>query len=676
MMKRVGFLLLIVAIAVGIFSCAPKYRKYMDKGKKHFEAAEFELAAQNYQKAISEGGPAGEANYYVAEAYRRSNRVHESEEYYKKAVDAQAPEEDAHFYYAYALKSNGKYEDAMEQFTDYVKIGSNFDYINRAKNEIENLKVLSEMVNKRALYKIINLKDLNTKDAEYAPFMYDGVLYFTTNRGVTEMHLANMIGFTEIYKFIFDGVTATSGTAQRLPDVINTDDAHEANPIFTKDGKTMIFARGNDGSKKGAKDVDIYETTMLADGTWGEPVLLKINDPNAWDACPALSADQKTLFFASNREGGNGNVDVYKATRNEAGEWEVVENMGSPINTRGNDMFPYEDVLGNFYFSSDGHPSLGALDLFKVVKVDGKIKVENMGTGLNSSYDDFAIFWKDTIAGFFTSNRPATESNLAMGDDDIYEFIDESKIRIARYYLDGDILGEEVNKSKHILPGATVLVVNEKGDTIHNIVADEKGQFSVQVEPESRYKIIAMKDGYLTEDTEVFIKKVEYKDLQPGENEIRQREKLTLILPRKSREMVWEVDNIYYDYDKWDIRQDAALELAKVVEVLKLNPDISIELGSHTDERGSSDYNRKLAQKRAQSAVNWLVEHGIERTRLTAKGYGEDQLKIKGATTEEDHQKNRRTTFRITSIDPSKTVKVVNKGGEEVLPPTEGQQIK
>ncbi len=656
MLAKIRLNILLASVLFLAFACTPKATKYLNKGKEQYNQAEYQFAIENFQQALSFGAPTGEASYLMGESYRRSNRIHESEKFYKAAVEAKVPDEDAYFYYAFALKSNGNYEGAAAQFQNYIKMGTNFDFINRSKNELQNIKILSEIANKKSLYKITNIQDLNTEAAEYSPFVFEQALYFTSSRGVDKMHAATGTGFTEIYKFVFDGTNRFSGQAQKLPDgLINTLDAHEANAIINKDANMIIFARGNDGSKKGQLDCDIFQSIRQADGTWGQATMLKINTPEAWDACPALSADEKTLYFASNREGGNGGIDIYKATKNSAGEWDGVENIGTPINTRGNDMFPYETKEGVFHFSSDGHPSIGALDFFVVKKENGTVKIENMGSGINTSYDELGIFYSDSMTGYFASNRPGGK-----GDDDIYEFIDESKIKTVHYVLDGSVLQDSAG-TRSILPGSLVLILNEQGDTIKSLIADSVGNFKATLDPDTKYKLIASKDGHLTEEIEVLIPKVLYKDLKPGDNEIAHQ--VQIILPMKAMNVEFAIDNIYYDYDKWNIRPDAAIELFKVVEFMKLNTDVSIELGSHTDARGSATYNRNLAQKRAQAAVDFIVSKGVDKVRISAKGYGEDKLVIQNAKTEDDHQHNRRTTVRITGISDDK-IKVLNKGEE------------
>ena len=650
----------LIALAFIVVSCAPKATKYLNKGKQDFEEAEYQFAIENFQTALSKGASSNDCNYYIAESFRRSNRIHESEQYYKKAVDGGTTEEDAYFYHAMALKANGNYEGATSQFKNYINIGTNFDLINKAKNELANLKVINDIISKKSYYKVYNIEKLNTEEAEYSPYYFNDKLYFTSSRGADKMHAATNTGFTDIYEFIFDGADKFSGQARRLPDAINSVDSHEASCVFTDNGKTMIFSRGNNGSKKGAKDVQIYVSKIGEDGKWTEGVPLEnINDVNAWNSCPALSKDGKTLYFSSNRENGFGGADIYKSVKDAAGAWGVPVNMGAPINTKGSEWFPYISPDGAFYFSSDGHPTLGAMDLFKVKTEGGKSIVENLGTPTNTSYDDFAIFYKDSTVGFFTSNRPGGK-----GDDDIYEFLDESKIKFAHYILDLTSLYKK-DSSETILERTQVKIENDKGEVVATTSTDSIGKYRKEMEP-GTYKLTSSKDGYLTEVKELTISKVSNNELKAGDNDIVTSAKVVLMkkvadVDGKTEE--FPVHNIYYDYDKADIRPDAAIELSKLAEFLKNNSDIKIELGSHTDDRGSDKYNKSLSQRRAQSAVDYIISKGVAKDRIKAKGYGEEKLKIAKAQTDEEHQTNRRTTFRITSVDSK--IKIINADEEK-----------
>jgi peptidoglycan-associated lipoprotein len=682
-MKNFSVRIFIFLLILG--GCTPKAQKAYMNGEKKFKSGEYEFAIEHFRQALDKGySKKAEANFYIAESYRLSNRINESEQYYKGAIDNKTNQEEAYYYYAYSQKANGNYQGAEETFKNYIKTGTNFDFINRAKNELANLKVLESIVNKKTYYSIAKIDHLNTPEEEYSPYFFNDKLYFTSSRGAEKMHGATGTGFTDLYEFIFDGVEKHSGQAKRLPEIINTEDAHEASCVFSKDGKTIYFARGNTGSRKGPQDVDIYMSTIGEDGNWTEPVKLPFNEDDAWDSCPALSADGKTIYFSSNREGGNGGNDLYKVTINPDGTFGSPINMGTPINTRGNEMFPYESQEKVFYFSSDGHPSLGKLDLFMVKKDEKKkIVVENLGKPVNTSFDDFGLCFRDSIYGYFSSDRPDGE-----GGDDIYEFKDESKIKVVHYWLNLQVMYTEKKSpnQEFILPGATIKVVNAKGDTIASILSDDAGKARIEVEPETHYLLIGMKEGHFTEEMEFSTvgKKANMNKLGPGETNIDFSAKM--VLPKKEK-IVFVVDNIYYDFNKANIRPDAAIELYKIVEFMRINPDISIELSSHTDSRGSAEYNKKLAQRRADSAVAYIVKHGIENNRIVAKGYGEDRPLSYIDTTsnqkitltekyinklptkelqEKAHDRNRRTEIEITNIGVDKNVEIrkrENEGG-------------
>ncbi len=656
-MNKRNIVIFFVAL-LAVAACTPKAAKLFSKGEKEYNMAAYQTAIENYKQAIAKGYHEGSvANYRIAEALKKSNRIHEAEQYYAKAVNSNLKEDEAVFWYAYSLKANGKYENAKEQFKRYIAQGSNFDLVNRAKREVENIEAISHILENPAEYEVRNLEELNTSYAEYSPFMSKGKLYYTSNKGITKMHTANNTGFTDIFEFIFDGVDRFSGQAKPLPNQINTNDAHEATPIFSKDGKTMYFSRGNTGNKKGRKEVDIY-MSRLQNGVWSEPELLPFCGETSWDSSPALSPDGKKLYFASNRDDkdAQGGIDIYVATIDSTGKWGNVRNLGAPVNTRGNDMFPYIDDFGNFYFSSDGHPTLGSLDIFKIAEDEnGDMVIKNLGRPINSPYEDFALYAIDSVTGYFSSNRPEGK-----GDDDIYEY---NAYKNAIYVVQGVTVSEDSNL---VISNALITITNMQGDTVARITSDENGKFTYPAEPEQEYNVTASREGFLFYESKFSTvgKTVDKKKLKPGDNEVVIEQ--TIAMKRKAVGIVFVIDNVYYDFDKWDIRPDAEISLNTVVDFLQKNPDINIELSSHTDERGAAKYNRDLSQKRAQSAVNYIISKGIDAERIVAKGYGKDKPLIRNAQTEEEHQKNRRTEVEVTNIsDPN--IKIIKKGEEDLL---------
>lgn len=663
----------IIAATLLLNACNPAKQQFTI-GKKKYDQAEYQFAIDRFEQSLTKKGlnkqEMAQANFMIAESYRRSNRIHEAEPFYKKAVGQNVEDEEASFYYGFALKANSNYDGASAQFNNYINNGKNFDLINRAKNEVENLKVIEEILAKKNYFKVENVDKLNSKFAEFSPFFLTkgNKLYYTANHEAEKVHAATGLGFTDIYEYIFDGASKFSGQSKILSEEINTKDAHEATPIFSKDGRTMIFSRGNNGSRKGAQNVDLFSATLEKDGTWSEPKMLALSDPLAWDGSPAFSADGKKLYFASDREhpdakGGN---DIYYATKDSKGEWSNIKNLGAPVNTRGDDMFPYEDAKSLFYFSSTGHPSFGALDLFKLDKKGDTTSVQNLGKPLNSNFDDFAITFKDSIMGYFCSNRPGGK-----GDDDIYEFTDFSMIRLAHYIVDGQIGMVKKGDVKVPLDGALVKIINQKGDTIASLATKDGGKFSTELEPEQVYTISVTHEETLKEKPFKFSmigKKVAFDKLQPGDNEFHFPFTGDL---KEAIGAIIRVNNIYYDFNKADIRPDAAIILDTMVMFLNDNPNITVELGSHTDTRGKADYNRNLSQKRAQAAVNYIISKGIPFERIVAKGYGKDKplildseinkinKKTQTELFEKLHEKNRRTEFRVTGLLKDKKAQIL-----------------
>jgi outer membrane protein OmpA-like peptidoglycan-associated protein len=403
----------------------------------------------------------------------------------------------------------------------------------------------------------------------------------------------------------------------------------------------MIFARGNTGKPRGAKDVELY-ISRYRDGGWSEPELMEISDADSWDSCPAFSKDGNVLYFASNRKGGYGGIDLYKATQDKNGIWVNVANLGVTINTPGDEMFPYMSDDGKLYFASNGQAGLGGLDIFVSSKKGKETKVENLGKPINSSYDDFGICFKNAVDGYFTSNREGGK-----GDDDIYQFFDVTpNTKIVNYALAITTKSVE-NNQESILTDVKLKVIDSKGKVLKEIVTGADGKLTIPVEPGRNYSLVGEKKDYFTkrENYSTVGKAIPIEDLvKPITDTTFQT---TLLLEKIVVNKIVVLNNIYYDLDKADIRKDAAEELDNLVKLLQDNPTLKIELSSHTDVRGSDDYNLKLSQRRAESAVNYIISKGIATERLIAKGYGETKLIIKDAQTEEEHQVNRRTEFKV-----------------------------
>ncbi|ARS37116.1 OmpA family protein [Pontibacter actiniarum] len=634
-LKQTGVLLLLLLM---LGACGAG--KYLSKGDKRFGQEEYERAIEYYKQALGNADNPGEVNYKIAEAYRLSNRISEAEPYYKAALDANYRKEDAYYYYALALKANGKYEEALRWMQDYVRVGTSPQLKSMAARELENLQQLDEILTKGQRYEVQNLEALNTDASEFAPYVLNNELVFSSTRGPGKEYLGNGEGFLDIFSTTLTDSAAEMGGAVHKYDGVSVEDLHDALPTFTNDGGTMVFARGNEGTKKGRQNVDLFISQRRASG-WSEPKLLSINDREAWDSSPAFSPDGRTLYFSSSRRGGLGGTDIYKSTLDDNGRFSQPENLGPSINTAGNESFVSVGPDGTLYIASDGLPGLGNLDLFRIENG----KPVNMGQPVNSPGDDFGIYFVNGQYGFFSSNREGGK-----GGDDLYRFAKSARKQV-NFFVDGTLYQlREGARQRTAVPNHTVALQNEAGKQLRTTTTDANGQFSFPLDSASTYFLVAEKPGFFTARQRVSTvgKMPAQTALADEVNEVRLN--ATLVLNEIVKEKAIVLENIFYDFDKANIRPDAAQELDKLVQILKDNPGISIELSSHTDARGSEAYNQDLSQRRAESAVEYIISQGIDRSRITARGYGESRPVVRNAKTEEEHQRNRRTEFKVVRI--------------------------
>jgi peptidoglycan-associated lipoprotein len=641
-MRQNKTLVLGLALSLAMAACGP-FRSAVQKGDKDFAQGEYQLAIEHYQAALKKGRTGPAVNFKLAEAYRRSNRLNQTEQYYKAAIDGGQRTEETMFRYGMALKAAGKYNEAAEQLQRYLAVASNKTFMAQAQREVENLKVLPSIINTPTYQIVKPVPATNTAASEFSPVLRNGnELLFTSTREETR-YLGNGEGFQNLYYLMLadTGAVGTASPARLLEGPVNAQGMHDASPAFTNEGRTMVFARSNSGKKTGRQDVDLFVSNFKTN-LWSEPTMpTSINDDAAWDATPAFSLDGRTLYFSSDRRGGQGGNDIWKTTLDAGGRFSRPENLGPTINTPGNEAFPYIGPDSVLYFASDGHPGLGGLDLFRV----SGDSVINLGTPINSVGDDFSILLTGPEQGFFASNREGGQ-----GGDDLYSFR-KYQPKLVAFILDGKVL-ERSDKTNATTPmlGIRVTLQNAQGQKVNEATSDAKGAFTFRLDTASVYSVIAEKQGYFASRQQVVTqgKTPPQDQLTKPLTEIRLTTTLTLSKIVKDKAIV--VENIFYDFDKADIRPDAAVELDKLVQTLVDNPKITIELSSHTDSRGVDIYNQDLSQRRAQSAVDYIISKGIDPTRITAKGYGESRPVVKNAKTEDEHQRNRRTEFKVTRI--------------------------
>lgn len=621
------------------------------KATKAFLRGEYQNSIDLYKKSNSR--EVGKKNYFIAESYRLSNRLKEAESFYEKAGGRGIDKDSIQFYYAQSLKANSKHDEARKQLEELQNHTSNEKLKDRARAEIDGLSYLGNLRQKQSYYRIKNLELLNSPASEYAPAYLNNELYYTSSKGNGRIYAAEGKPFTNLFKVASRGAVVDMATVTQLPPTINTENVNNGCVAFSPDGKIMVFAKGNTGKRKGGEDVDLY-LARFRNGVWSEPQVItgSVNSPKSWDSTPAFSPDGRTLYFSSNRDGGYGGTDVYSAQMDSRGRFSRIRNLGPEINTPGNELFPYAAEDAKLYFASDAHPGFGGLDLFVVKRSSGKTTIENLSEPVNSTGDDFGIFLVRPDRGFFTSNRDGGK-----GDDDVYTFVNEDPdLRVVNYYLAGVTYTPDKEGKLQILPNTKVSLIDANSNILQDYVTGTDGKFLFRVYENEDYNLIGELDGYL-------IRRQEYTTKGKSVDPKTLKELITnitldtlIVLDKIEINKIFVLENIYFNFDKYDIRSDAATELDKLVQLLIDNPEIKIEMGSHTDSVDNNVYNYELSKKRAEATVSYLISKGIAPDRLTARGYGEEvpiarNTNPDGTDNPKGRAKNRRTEFKILEVN-------------------------
>ncbi|MCU0443671.1 MAG: OmpA family protein [Microscillaceae bacterium] len=655
---------------LGLWACGGPLKNV----KKTFNKAEYNKTIAQLNELKNGGMNTEEVNRLLGESYRRSNRIQEAEKFYRAALDLNSNNDTVRYYYAQALKANGKYQEASKQFETYSKTGRNSEFIRQARNEVQNFKKVEELLNKKTYYEVKNCEGINTNAAEFAPSIYyDKILFSSTRKsGIYEGTGASFAG---IFAHKIQDWDNCSGVTEPFNEKIMLEGVNETSPTFAPDGSFMIFARSGSGKKNESAEVDLYISRKTDDG-WSEPEILpypininrnlaeagndnlKGSKENVWTACPFIRPDGKRLYFASNRKGGGyGGVDIWQADINGS-RIVNIRNLGRDINTAGNELFPVVSDEGELYFASDGHPGFGGLDMFKAVRKQGATTIQNLGAPMNSRSDDFGMIFKTDTTGYFTSNREGGK-----GDDDIYSFRDITPDKkILRYFLKIQVVGiDPTDKTKKEVPLGSAKIDFFAGNKfnkekkLNDFTTKEDGKtdkFGVEVPANFAIAVDAGDDYFRDEfDYSTFGRSIAQDAVKDDPRvEIDTTFETKVIMEK----IVVDVDtvvrqiDINFDYNKADIRPDAMRILDEFVDFLQKNPQIDVEMGSHTDAVGTEQNNLMLSQRRADSTVAYLVQKGIAPNRLNPRGYGESKLKV---NTQEANEENRRTEMKVIRID-------------------------
>jgi len=642
-------LLLITIIGAFSFSSYAQQSKINNADKK-YDGYAYVDAIKTYEKVAAKGYKSEDMFKKLGNAYYFNSDFQNAAKWYGElfAMNTKV-EPEYYFRYAQSLKSTGDISKANKFLDEFNAISKNDS---RGKLYKEDVNYLDQIKANSGRYQIEDA-GINSRYSDYGSFIYNNKIYFASARDTGNFtkrkHKWTGEYFTNIYDADLDPATGSTSKVNKFKSAINTK-FHEASPVFTKDGKTVYFTRNNYIDGKKGKDenkvtlIKLYKAELGKDNKWTNITELPFNSNNYSTAHPALSPDEKTLYFASDMPGSIGESDIYKVTINPNGGYGAPENLGNSINTEGKETYPYLTSENEIYFASDGHPGLGGLDVF-VGDIDnsGKVSnIQNVGADVNSPKDDFAyIIDPETRRGFFSSNKEGGQ-----GSDDIYKFLETKRLKCVQE-LYGVITDAETGA---VLPGAKVTLYDDQMNLKNSVAADGSGLYSFAVECGKTYYVRAEKPEYTTRELSVTIEKTSGKTNLP----IALEKATCKVTVGDDLGKCFGIKMIYFDLDKSNIRTEAALDLEKILAVLNDYPNMKLDIRSHTDSRASHQYNEALSDLRAKSTIQWLVKNGIAPNRLTGRGYGETELVNKCADgvpcTEEEHQANRRSEFIITAL--------------------------
>ena len=683
-----AFLILSIASVIAQPVSKPKYDELVAFAAELYKKQDYLNALEKFEEAYEEKKEdtlkvkIAQLHYLVRD-YRRAERMFNS----LLRRDEENLYGEERFTYGRVLKMNGAYDEAMVELQRFIDETANDSLKNLAKIELAGAELAMEMPKSTSSVEILNAgRDVNKRQSEYSPAVdrTGNALYFSSF-DVNEVLYVKDPADDKIYSKIYRSQKEEDGWEKPtvLDEKINRPGVHNANVTLSPDGNTMLLTRvrlqGNE-----MKESKLY-FCVGGDGSWKGANEVKGINGNYIVKHPAFGElfSKEVIFFASDMPGGYGGYDIYYATRIGDGEYEDPVNLGPTVNTMADDETPFY-FDGTLYFSSTGHPGLGGFDLFYAVW-DGTKWSEpaNMGRGFNTMVDDKSLYMSaDGYTGFMTSNREGGRSvHSKTCCDDIYMF------EIAQLYA--DLIAGVFDEKQKVLKGATVeLVKVESGnmDDITRNTNDQGNRFDFGLDLEASYKLVATKDGYFPDSTElntVGLKEsqtfkhnffLKAKPVPPPEPEY---DTITI-------EEAFVLENILYDFDDDRIKEEAESDLEVVFELMNEYPEMIIELSSHTDNRGNDDYNEDLSQRRAESARRWLIKKGIDRGRIQAKGYGENKPQtvsekmafgndfinqgniltegfIDSLETEDQkelaHSINRRTEFKIIEGPTSITIK-------------------
>ncbi len=618
------------------------------KANEEFDKYAFIDARKIYLKVVDAGYESAQVFKKLGDTYYFNSEYEEAVKWYKKLIEKYPKELEPEYFYraAQTFKSIGEYHISKKLMGEFASRSATTRI---AKNFMENYPALDSLVDFQS--KIFEVKNITNKmsSSDFGPsFHNDKIVYASSSvniKGDNKTHDWTGLPYLNLYEAEIDEEWQLINPKLLKGDINSP--YHESSAVFTKDGMTMYFTRNNyiDGKKKKNQKklitLKIYKATKKEDGTWGNVQELSFNDDSYSVAHPALNPDENRLYFSSNMKGTQGESDIWYVDIIGDFFYGTPVNLGPEINTEARETFPYISKNNNLYFSSDGHMGLGGLDIFVVsLHENGEFsEVTNLKQPLNTNMDDFGfILDEEKQIGYLSSNRDGGAGSIS---DDIYRVWEKcGDITIKGVVLDAFI--------KNPVADAAVTLLDEDNNVVSQTTTNIDGyyEFLNLVDCSKQYAIRVENDS---------------KEYEPSEQ--------TITTPRGSHSLEVNIEltppecavndlgcrlnlqPIYFNYGKYSIRSDAEIELAKILQAMKEYPLLEIHIESHTDSRSSSLFNLKLSEKRAWSTMQWLVNKGIDRSRLTSKGYGETQLLNSCSNgvdcSDMEHELNRRSVFII-----------------------------
>ena len=618
--------------------------KSSKKADKQFSKLEFVKAAESYKKLINNGKSSDYVVAQLAECYYNIFNTVEAEKWYATlAEDSSDP--DIIFKYSQMLKANGKYKLSNKWMNKFVELRP---ADNRATSFLKNPNYLPKIISKGKRFNVQNL-DINSEYSDFGGTINNNKLYITSSRNTVGLFdlgrwITQRINYgwnNEPYLDIYSFDVTESGSylnEDYLSSNINTK-YHEGLASFDNEGN-MYISRESFYENEYVKDPESNNITSLIGIykiTKGEKnvVALNINSVEYSVKNPSVSSDGKTLYFSSDMPGGFGNFDIYKGDIDEQGNINNVENLGQKVNTEGQEMFPFIGDKNNLYFSSDSQLGLGGLDVFFTKEVDGKwASVRNVGIPVNSNADDFAFNMNEaTGEGFVSSNRSGGK-----GSDDIYSI--KRLIPICDVLLTANVMDA---KTKLSIDSATTSISDNEGNIASTKTSSNEGVSEFMLVCDEAGKLIVSKEGYNSKIVDLKISNEEFTSIDVMLDPIEK-----IIVAEKI-----ELNTIYFDFDKSNIKAEAAFELDKLVQIMNKYPEMTVSIESHTDSKGPSSYNQRLSERRAKTTSQYVISKGIDSSRLSSAGKGESSPVVDCTNCSKDEdQLNRRSEFIITAGNP------------------------